>query len=52
MGTLTSVFKARRAALARRLQVNALELEAALVWAGLELRLLPQDLASAGRTGK
>ena len=42
-GTLTAVFKARRNALDRRLQVNALELEAALTWVELELRLLPQD---------
>lgn len=51
-GTLTAVFKARRAAQERRLQVNALELEAALVWAGLELRLIPQDMANEGRAAK
>lgn len=42
-GSLSAVFKARRNALERRLQVNALELEAALTWAELELGLLPQD---------
>jgi outer membrane protein TolC len=51
-GTLTAVFKARRAALERRLQVNALELEAALTWAGLELRLIPQNMASGGRVAE
>ena len=51
-GTLTAVFKARRADLERRQQVNALELEAALIWASLELRLIPQELAGAGRDGK
>ena len=51
-GTLTAVFKARRAALERRLQVNALELEAALTWAGLELRLIPQNMASGGRAAE
>ena len=51
-GTLTAVFKARRAALERRLQVNALELEAALIWAGLELRLIPQNMASGGRAAE
>ncbi len=51
-GTLTAVFKAKRAALERRLQVNALELEAAMIWAELELRLISQDMASAGRAGK
>lgn len=51
-GTLTAAFKARQADLERRLQVNALGLEAALIWAGLELRLIPQELAGAGRDGK
>ncbi len=51
-GTLTAVFRARRAALERRLQVNALELEAGMIWAELELRLIPQDMASAGRVGQ
>ncbi|CAN7388547.1 TolC family protein [Massilia sp. LjRoot122] len=51
-GTLSAVFKARRAALERRLQVNALELEAAMIWAELELRLIPQDMASTGRAGQ
>ena len=51
-GTLSAVFKARQADLERRLQVNALGLEAALIWASLELRLIPQELAGAGRAGK
>lgn len=51
-GALAAVFKARRALLERRLQVNALELEAALVWAGLELGLIRHDTAAAGRAGE
>lgn len=51
-GTLTAVFRARRAAFERRLQVNALELEAGMIWAELELRLIPPDMASAGRVGQ
>lgn len=49
-GTLTAVFKARRASLETRLQVNALELEAALVWASLELHVIPHDMAGQSRT--
>lgn len=51
-GTLTAVFKARRAALERRLQVNALEQEAAMIWAELELRLIPQDTPGAGKAAQ
>jgi outer membrane protein TolC len=49
-GSLTAVFKARRASLSTRLQVNALELEAALVWASLELHVIPHDMADQSRT--
>lgn len=48
-GTLTSAFKARRAALETRLQINALEQEAALVWASLELHIIPHDTAAQSR---
>jgi outer membrane protein TolC len=52
IGTLTAVFKARRTALERRLQVNALQLEAALVWASLELHLIAPDGATNERAGQ
>lgn len=46
-GGLSAVFDARRAALEARLQVNALEQQAALVWAELELQVMPDDIAIA-----
>jgi outer membrane protein TolC len=51
-GTLTATFKARRASLETRLQINALEQEAALVWASLELHTIPHDTAAQSRTAQ
>lgn len=51
-GTLTSVFKAKRVALEKRLLVNELERDAALVWAALELHVIPHDMATEARTEK
>ena len=51
-GTLTSVFKAKRVSLEKRLQVNELEKEAALLWANLELHVIPHDMVTEMRAGK
>ena len=51
-GTLTAVFRAKRALLEKRLQVNALEEEAALIWASLELHLIPHDIATQSRAAQ
>ena len=51
-GTLTSVFKAKRIALEKRLMVNELEKDAALVWATLELHVIPHDMATEARAAK
>lgn len=48
-GSLTSVFKAKRISLEKRLQVNELEKEAALLWAILELHVIPHDVATEMR---
>lgn len=51
-GTLTSIFKAKRVNLEKQLQVNALEEEAALVWASLELHVVPHDVTTHSRVSK
>lgn len=51
-GSLTSVFKAKRISLEKRLQVNELEKEAALLWANLELHVIPHDVATEMRAVK
>jgi outer membrane protein TolC len=51
-GTLTAVFRAKRALLEKRLRVNALEEEAALIWASLELHLIPHDIATQSRAAQ
>jgi outer membrane protein TolC len=51
-GTLTAIFKAKRFNLETQLQVNALEEEAALVWASLELHVIPHDFAIHSRAAK
>ncbi len=51
-GTLTSIFKAKRFNLEKQLQVNALEEEAALVWASLELHVIPHDVDTHSRAVK
>lgn len=51
-GTLTGVFKAKRLSLVKRLQVNELERETALVWADLELHVIPHDMATGMGAGK
>jgi outer membrane protein TolC len=51
-GTLTSVFKAKRIALEKQLMVNELEKDAALVWATLELHVIPHDMAAEARAAK
>lgn len=51
-GTLTAVFKAKRAWLEKRLQVNALELDAALIWASLELHVVPHDMTAKSRAAQ
>lgn len=48
-GTLSAVFRAKRVSLERRLQINALEQEAALVWASLELHVVPHAMATQPR---
>ncbi|ATD61937.1 transporter [Janthinobacterium svalbardensis] len=48
-GTLTSVFKAKRASLEKQLLINELEKEAALTWAKLELHVIPHDMPSSTR---
>lgn len=50
--SLSLVFKARRALLEKRLQLNALEKQAALAWASLELHVIPHDSGSATRSGQ
>lgn len=51
-GTLTNVFKAKSVSLEKRLQVNELEKQAALLWASLELHVIPHDMAAEARTEK
>lgn len=51
-GTLTNVFKAKSVSLEKRLQVNELEKQAALLWASLELHVIPHDMAAETRIGK
>lgn len=51
-GTLSAVFRAKRASLEKRLQINALEQEAALVWASLELHVVPHAMATQPRSAQ
>src|SRR5450830_172770 len=51
-GSLTSVFKAKRISLEKRLQVNELEKEAALLWANLELHVITDEVATEMRAVK
>jgi outer membrane protein TolC len=49
-GTLSAVFNARMALLEKRLQIADLEKEAALTWASLEYRVIPDEIVASARS--